>query len=200
MTVTAGFITYVMMMEEVARAKWQQDSAIWLVPAFITYIICQLSIFCCRGVARKVPTNYIVLSLFTFAFSFLVTFITAGYPVDIVVQAALATALTTIALTIYAFKTDTDLTMMGGMMWILSVAMMMIILSFALFSPSSLYSPFLTGLLVCFYGLFLIYDTQLVAGGGQHKLDIDDYVIGAMLIYTDIIMLFLELLKLFSQR
>ena len=89
---------------------------------------------------------------------------------------------------------------MGGLIWIFSVALMMIILSFALFSPATLYSPFLTGLIVMLYGFFLIYDTQLVAGGGQHKLDIDDYVIGAMLIYTDIIMLFLELLKLFARR
>ena len=173
---------------------------IWIFPAFVTYIIAQISIFCCRNVARKVPTNYIILTIFTVAFSFIVTWITAGYPVDIVLQAAAATALTTVALTIYAFKTDTDLTMMGGLIWIASVALMMIILTFAIFSPATLYSPFLCGIIVCFYGFFLIYDTQLVAGGRKHQLDVDDYVIGAMIIYTDIIMLFLELLKLLGRR
>jgi len=39
-----------------------------------------------------------------------------------------------------------------------------------------------------------------VAGKGRYKLTMDDYIVGALIIYLDIIMLFLELLKLFGNR
>ena len=57
--------------------------------------------------------------------------------------------------------------------------------------------PVITGLIVIIYGLYIIYDTQLIAGGRKHELSLDDYVIGALILYIDIIMLFLELLRLF---
>ena len=60
--------------------------------------------------------------------------------------------------------------------------------------------PFVSAILVVFYGLYLIYDTQLIAGGKQHQLGYDDYIIGALLLYIDIMMLFLELLRLFGKR
>ena len=114
--------------------------------------------------------------------------------------AGAATALTTIALTVYALTTKTDMTFYGGALYILSVAMTMIIVTFSLFSPASLYNPIWCALAVIFYGFFLIYDTQLIAGRGHYKLSVDDYIIGALIIYLDIIMLFLELLKLFGRK
>ncbi|MFN9952526.1 MAG: Bax inhibitor-1 family protein, partial [bacterium] len=77
---------------------------------------------CCRSVARRVPLNYILLTVFTVSFSFIVAFITVPYTPDVVIQAGAATALTTIALTFYALKTKTDMTMYGGALYILSVA------------------------------------------------------------------------------
>ena len=163
-------------------------------------IFIEIAILCCRSVARKVPLNYILLTVFTISFSFIVAFITVPYTPDVVIQAGAATALTTIALTFYALTTKTDMTMYGGALHIFSVALFMIIITFALFSPANYYSPFLTALCVILYGFFLIYDTQLVAGRGNHKLGVDDYIIGALIIYLDIIMLFLELLKLFGRK
>ena len=110
------------------------------------------------------PLNYILLALFTFSFSFLVAFYTVPYEAAVVLQSGGATALTTIALTVYAWRTDEDHTICGGLLYILPAAMTMLILSFALFSPSTLYAPFVCALLVVFYGLFLVIDTQIIAG------------------------------------
>ena len=46
----------------------------------------------------------------------------------------------------------------------------------------------------------MIYDTQLIAGGKKHQLSMDDYIVGPLLLYIDIMMLFLELIKLFGDR
>ena len=200
MTVTAAFITFVQLKDVDEKQAFLANSAFWLVPAFVVSIFIEIAILCCRNVARRVPVNYIMLLVFTLAFSFLVAAVTVPYSPDIVIQAGGATALTTIALTVYALTTKTDMTLFGGALYIFSVAFLMIILTFSLFSPASLYSPFLCALAVVLYGFFLIYDTQLVAGKGHHKLSVDDYIIGALIIYLDIIMLFLELLKLFGRK
>lgn len=44
---------------------------------------------------------------------------------------------------------------------------------------------------IILYGFYLIYDTQLIIGGRHSELEIDDYIIGALIIYIDIIVLFL---------
>lgn len=69
-----------------------------------------------------------------------------------------------------------------------------------IFSFTQNWIPFAAGFMVIIYGLFLLIDTQLIIGGGRHELSIDDYVIGAMFLYIDIVMIFLELLKIFGGR
>jgi FtsH-binding integral membrane protein len=60
--------------------------------------------------------------------------------------------------------------------------------------------PFISGVFAVIYGLYLIVDTQMVLGKGQYSLSVDDYVVGALIIYLDIMMLFLELLSIFGDR
>ena len=69
-----------------------------------------------------------------------------------------------------------------------------------LFTFGAWWHPFLSALLVVVYGLYLVYDTQMIAGGKSHSLGYDDYIVGALLLYVDIMMLFLELLRLFGGR
>ena len=40
----------------------------------------------------------------------------------------------------------------------------------------------------------------MIAGGKSHQISMDDYVIGALLLYIDITMMFFELLKLFGEK
>jgi protein lifeguard len=48
--------------------------------------------------------------------------------------------------------------------------------------------------------MYLVYDTQIIVGG-EHKsyqFDMDDYVLAALVIYLDIINLFILLLQLLN--
>lgn len=47
----------------------------------------------------------------------------------------------------------------------------------------------------CIYGVYLVYDVQLVANGTRMELSYDDYIVGALLIYVDVIRIFLQILK-----
>ena len=37
-------------------------------------------------------------------------------------------------------------------------------------------------------------------GGKRYEVEIDDYILGAIILYTDIIMIFLYLIRLLSKR
>ena len=66
------------------------------------------------------------------------------------------------------------------------------------------HSNFLDNLYCCFgvfvFGIYLIVDTQLIMGGKQVELAIDEYILAAMLLYIDIIQIFLYLLRLLGDR
>ena len=40
----------------------------------------------------------------------------------------------------------------------------------------------------------------MIIGNGKYAISMDDYIVGAMIIYLDIMMLFLELLRLFASK
>ena len=166
----------------------------------IISVCIECAILCCKSVARKTPTNYILLFIFTVCQAFVFASFCSHYPSSDVVTAAGMTAAVTVALTFYACTTKTDFTMCGGLFFILGMALICLCIVSFFMTFAAWWHPFLSALLVIFYGLYLIYDTQLVAGGGQHELSYDDYIVGALLIYVDIMMLFLELLKLFGDR
>ena len=171
-----------------------------VIVCLIMGIFVEIAIICCKGVARKVPTNYLLLLLFTLCQAVVFSFICSFYTSASVISAAGMTAGVTIALTLYALCTKTDFTMYGGAFVVISCAMCLLCFMSIFMSFVSWWHPVLSCILVIFYGLFLIYDTQLVAGGGKYSISLDDYIVGALIIYVDIMGMFLELLKIFGDR
>ena len=168
--------------------------------ALIIGIFVEIAIICCSSVARRVPTNYIMLLIFTLCQAFVFSFICSMYTASSVICAAGMTAGVTIALTLYALFTKTDFTMYGGAITVICCAMLLLAITSIFMSFVSWWHPVVSCILVIFYGFFLIYDTQLVAGGGKYSISLDDYIVGALIIYVDIMGMFLELLKLFGDR
>ena len=80
-------------------------------------------------------------------------------------MAAGMTAAVTVALTVYAFTTKTDFTIMGGLCFIISAAFACLIIFSWFMTFKVFWHPLVTCLLIVIYGLYLIYDTQLIAGG-----------------------------------
>ena len=84
----------------------------------------------------------------------------------------------TVALTVYAMKTKTDFTVCGSLFFCIFVGMLMLMFVSIFLSFTSWWHPVVSTVLVIVYGLYLVYDTQLIMGGKSHQLSIDDYVIG----------------------
>ena len=177
----------------------KRQSALALSLFFVSFFV-QCAIMCCRTVARKVPTNYILLVVFTLCQTFFFCWVVAQYTPSTTLMAAGMTLGMTVALTIYALYTDTDFTICGSLFFIISIGMLMLIFVSIFMSFVSWWHPVVSAILVCVYGLYLVLDTQMIAGGKSHQISMDDYVIGALLLYIDITMIFFELLKLLGEK
>jgi len=166
--------------------------------AFIT----MFAVSCYSSLARKVPTNYILLGIFTFSEAYSVSFTVGAYTLsgygNLVLWAAFLTVCMTLTITYYAFTTKTDFTIMGGLMFCLAAGLIFLAI-LTIFTDNPFINCLVTVCGIVVYGVYLIYDTQLIAGGKKHEFTVDDYIVAAMQIYVDIIVLFLEILKLLKQ-
>jgi len=164
-------------------------------------------LICFKSVARKVPTNYILLAIWTFCESWMVATISAYYEPTTVFIAAAMTAGVTCALTAYACTTKTDFTYCGGLLFAGTCLMLLTGIFFLIFGSGSYGSKGfqVINIIYCcmgvlLYSLYLIYDTQLVMGKFGIEYNIDDYVLAAMMIYIDVIEMFLYILRMVGNR
>lgn len=168
----------------------------------IAIIACVLSLVflfmlvCCFH--RSHPINYALLFGFTVCETYMVGGLTASYDPKTVMMAGLATALVSISLTIYAMKTKVNIEIFYAMTFVIYLAMLpLIIISFVI-QLKALYILYCClGLL--FYSIFLIIDTMTIVKGkslGGYECSHDDAILGALMLYIDIIMIFVYLLRL----
>lgn len=50
------------------------------------------------------------------------------------------------------------------------------------------------------YSIYLIIDTQLIFGGKNYELSLDNYIMGAAILYIDIVQIFLQFLKILGDK
>lgn len=77
-------------------------------------LVTMITLACCEGVRRKSPLNFIVLGIFTLAESFMLGVISSTYNGQEVFLAVGITAAVCLGLTLFAFQTKIDFTVMGG--------------------------------------------------------------------------------------
>ena len=169
-----------------------------MIVCLVLNIICCYTLIYVRSCARKAPQNYTLLFLFTITESYLVTCTTSFYDPQTILIAAILTASITIALTIYACTTKTDFTICGGLFFVLGMVLFVGCL-LSLFFRNRIFQIIICCFSVVLYSLYLIYDTQLILGNKENKLQIDDYIFAAMSLYIDIIQIFLAILQLIGE-
>ena len=176
-----------------------QNQAIYIAAAVLS-IVLFCAIICCF--ARAHPTNMILLGLFTVCESYMVAGITSNYSGNVVIMAALATALVTISLTIYAMRTKTEIQVFVALAFVVYLAMFPLLIICLIVRLDGLYTLYCC-LGLIFYSLYLIIDTIIICGKEKHngiEMDHNDYVIGALMLYLDIIMIFLYILRLLGSK
>lgn len=166
----------------------------------IAGVICtEIPIICCPSVVHTVPLNYALLLIFTLCESYLLASTTIYYePISVFICSGITLGIV-IGLTIYAIFTKTDVTMCGGLLVSLSV-IFCILTIIGIFYTSLFYQTLVNGCGIFLFSIYLIYDTQLVIGRKKEFISSDEYIIGAMMIYIDIVNLFIKILMLFGKK
>ncbi|CAI2372400.1 unnamed protein product [Moneuplotes crassus] len=177
------------------------ESNIWILitAAILSFVpLCILMYFI--KVARRVPLNYILLLSFVFFQSIVVAYACASVGnAELVLIAALMTGGLTLILTIFACTTKIDFTLCWGAVFVLAGTLLLFGI-FSLIFRSQVLNIVYVSLGIIVYGFYLLIDTQLVCGGKTWQLSEEDYIIGALILYIDIIVLFLKILALLSKN
>lgn len=139
----------------------------------------------------EVPTNYILLALWTICQSYTVGVVASFYDKDIVVEAFLLTGCVVAGLFLYALQTRRDFSSCGaGLFAILWVLILGSFIQLFLMSPAMDFVMAIVGAII--FSLFIIYDVQMV----MRHLSAEEYILGTINLYLDIINLFLHILRI----
>ncbi|CAD8068895.1 unnamed protein product [Paramecium primaurelia] len=166
------------------------------IPAVIATIVTGIWLYLSKSSARKFPLNYILLSIFTLgeAIALAITCAQISDP-ELIFQAFLITTGIVVALATYAMTTKNDLSYHGAAIFLFSFGCCIAGITYFIFRSSFAYQIYLIGGAIML-GFYLVYDIQLIIGDKQLRLTVDDYILGSIMIYTDIIKIFIRVLKI----
>ncbi|PIK54352.1 hypothetical protein BSL78_08728 [Apostichopus japonicus] len=189
--IIAIYIPTNIMTEEMKHiSKHAED---WLLAALKTMSLC------IAGFEENSPINIICLMLFTIAEGVLLGITCSTYEAQTVLIAAGACAGIVLILTLFAFQTKIDFTMMSGLALVL-VTVLFFFGLFAIIFRNDVLDVVYCSLGVGVFSLYIVIDTQLMLGGKhQYEINEEEYVFAALNLYLDIINLFLFLLRIVNK-
>ena len=174
---------------------------VWLyIVTIVITIGIMVMLICFYNIFKKVPYNYILLFVFVICESYSVAIITSYYsPISVLIAACITLAMT-FTLSLYACFTKNDFTTWyKGVFWALLGALIASIL-FTIFYPNRYVLIIISFVIVVILSIGILVDTQLILGGGRYQLSYDDYILAVLILFTDIIAMFVEILSLFGER
>jgi FtsH-binding integral membrane protein len=142
------------------------------------------------------PHNMILLGAFTFVEAFLVGTITTAYCASgykgVVLEAVFLTCAVFVGLTIFTCQSKIDFSFLGaGLSMALGVLILWGLLSLIFGFDAGYYYALFGCIIFCGY---ILFDTWLI----MEKLEPHEYILAAIMLYLDIINLFLYILRLLS--
>jgi len=186
-TAVGGLFMY----NESAKAFVQSSPNLLYLGCFASFgLIIALHIY-----KNQTPINFYLLSAFTLVEAYTVGFIVTLYDSAVVLQAFGLTMATVIALTVYTFQSKRDFSSwkagLFSMLWILILCSFM-----TMFFQVEAVQTVMAGVGALLFAGFIIFDTHML----MEKLSPEEYIIGAINLYLDILNLFLEILKLMAKN
>lgn len=172
----------------------------WMFMGFAVFFITYLVLVCVESARRSFPLNFIMLSLLTLGYGLVAAVVSCRYNTTTVMAAFLATGISCFLIAAFARSTSIDITNCGTTLCLLGLAHMVIaIFLILIFGASKITSLIMAvcGALLC--SLYLMFDLQLIMGGRKCELSPEEYILAAVMLYVDIVQLFIYMLEIFSR-
>ncbi|XP_035527135.1 protein lifeguard 1 [Morone saxatilis] len=163
------------------------------ISSFVLFLVVAIALICFRSLSRRHPWNIVGLVLVTLSLSYMVGTVASFHDTNVVIITMGATLAISLAIIIFSAQTRYDFTICYGILLILLVDLLM----FGFFSTFyySYMADIAYGCLgALLYSLFLMIDCQMLMGTSRYSLDPEDYINAALMIYLDIVLIFLYLL------
>lgn len=159
-----------------------------LIVNFLANIITMFALLYKRS---EYPANFYLLGAFTFFNSFTLGCLISNYDLTIVIQAFFITTAIVVGLTLYTLNSKHDFSYLGGILSSLLLISFLGSILHLMFGNST------TDTLLSVFGAFIfstyiIYDTHLI----MKHLSAEEYIIGVVNLYMDIINLFIKILRI----
>jgi len=164
---------------------------------FIIFILC--FVFIKKSIAKKVPNNYIIVFFFTIFASIICLFLSCTVtPIKIIVAWSKITLMVfCIIAFLFIFKSKFYVIWAIVMLFIVSCVYLIIIIMFSqiIFEEklkATIFFLVLSTLGELLFGIYLIYYSQMLINKNV-EIETDTYVIHSIQIYSDIILMFMNL-------
>ncbi|KAJ1368830.1 Pfam:UPF0005 [Parelaphostrongylus tenuis] len=169
--------------------------------AYGIFFAVYITLMCCESVRRSFPANIIMTAIFTLAVGYMTMMITVHHDVVSVLLTLIICSLCCGSIIIFSTQTKYDLTNMMGIMFILSMCLLVFglvaMISAIFFQVRFIYMVYaaLASLLFMFY---LAIDVQMLMGGRKYEISPEDHIFASIQIFLDIVYIFWMLLSLFG--
>lgn len=175
-------------------------SQVWIWLGFGIFLVSYMILVCVESARRSTPINFILMNFTTLGYGLVAAITSCRYDTQIVLYAFLATGVSCFLIALFAKTTKLDMTGCGTVLCLISLAQLVIgLLLVAILGPSAITSILLSVGGAFIASLYLIFDLQLIMGGRKCELSPEEYILGVIMLYTDVIMIFLYLLEIFNQ-
>ncbi|KAL7670798.1 hypothetical protein ACOME3_005722 [Neoechinorhynchus agilis] len=172
----------------------RQNPALYYV-SFVLFFASYITLACCKSVARRPGINYAILAILNLSMTYMVSMITAFHNTQNVLLAMGITVLVCLSVILFSMQTKYDFTKCTGTLFVASIAFM----AFAVFMiafPTRIMVMLYGGIGAILFSIFLALDIQLIMGGKRYEISEEDYVFAAIMLYLDIVYIFLYILQL----
>ena len=164
----------------------------------ITFIVSFIIFVCNPSLLKKVPHNYIFLFLFTISETILLIYVSILYSFEYVLGAIVF--LISICSVIFVLSCIKKISLKYLLIFIIITVVLGIIYGLLAIIFKNYYLEFFFCLLgALLFTLILLYDTQEISQFDKSFLTIDDYIYAALVLYTDIIRIFLQILRILGR-
>ncbi|XP_039999123.1 protein lifeguard 1 [Xiphias gladius] len=163
------------------------------ISSFIVFAVVASTLSFCKSFSRRHPWNIVGLVVVTLSLSYMVGAIASFHKTNAVLVTMGVTLAVSLAIIAFSAQTRYDFTIFYGILLVLAVDLIMFGF-FCTFYYSYIADIAYGCLGALLYSLFLMIDCQLMMGMMSFRLDPEEYVNAALLIYLDIVIIFLYLL------
>uniref|UniRef100_A0AC34RCY6 Uncharacterized protein n=1 Tax=Panagrolaimus sp. JU765 TaxID=591449 RepID=A0AC34RCY6_9BILA len=165
------------------------------------YLITMILLSCVGKIRHKSPYNWICMIIISLSLNGCLMVVVSAYQLKSVGIALGVTVICVIVVSLYATFTKSDFTTCWALFWAILVLIIIqvVVLLLAIFVFPQyfeildvIYSTI--GAIICI--IYLVVDIQMIMGNKREAFRPNDYIYGAVQLYTDIIMLFMYILRL----